>query len=37
VCVPGDISQAHQPNEFIDVAQLEAGQKFMRNLLSVLI
>ena len=36
VCGPGDISQAHQPNEFIGVAQLEAGHKFMRNLLSVL-
>jgi acetylornithine deacetylase len=36
VCGPGDIAQAHQPNEFIEVAQLEAGHKFMRKLLSVL-
>ena len=36
VCGPGDISQAHQPNEFIEVAQLEAGHKFMRNLLFIL-
>jgi len=36
VCGPGDIAQAHQPNEFVEVAQLEAGHKFMRNLLSVL-
>jgi acetylornithine deacetylase len=33
VCGPGDIAQAHQPNEFIDVAQFEAGHQFMRDLL----
>lgn len=32
VCGPGDIAQAHQPNEFITVAQFDAGHAFMRNL-----
>ena len=34
ICGPGDIAQAHQPNEFIDVAQFEAGHDFMRRLLT---
>ncbi|MGD1881343.1 MAG: acetylornithine deacetylase [Paracoccaceae bacterium] len=34
VCGPGDIAQAHQPNEFITVAQFEAGHQFMRDLLA---
>ncbi|SHE48063.1 acetylornithine deacetylase [Loktanella atrilutea] len=29
---PGDIAQAHQPDEFIEIAQFEAGQDFMRKL-----
>ena len=33
ICGPGDIAQAHQPNEFIKVAQFEAGHDFMRRLL----
>ena len=32
VCGPGDIAQAHQPNEFITVAQFEAGVAFMDKL-----
>lgn len=32
VCGPGDIAQAHQPNEFITVAQFEAGHAFMTKL-----
>ena len=32
ICGPGDIAQAHQPNEFISVAQFEAGLQFMKNL-----
>ncbi|MEC8039372.1 MAG: acetylornithine deacetylase [Pseudomonadota bacterium] len=32
VCGPGDIAQAHQPDEFLEVAQLEAGQRFMVKL-----
>ncbi|APX11791.1 acetylornithine deacetylase [Tateyamaria omphalii] len=34
VCGPGDIGQAHQPNEFITVAQFEAGHAFMRDLVA---
>ncbi|MEM6939858.1 MAG: acetylornithine deacetylase [Pseudomonadota bacterium] len=32
ICGPGDIAQAHQANEFIEVAQFDAGQRFMRQL-----
>lgn len=32
VCGPGSIDQAHQPDEFIEVAQVEAGIAFMRRL-----
>ncbi|MFK7743433.1 MAG: acetylornithine deacetylase [Roseobacter sp.] len=32
VCGPGDIAQAHQPNEFITKVQFEAGHDFMRKL-----
>mmetsp|Transcript_22885 Transcript_22885/g.38329 ORF Transcript_22885/g.38329 Transcript_22885/m.38329 type:complete len:387 (-) Transcript_22885:1560-2720(-) len=33
VCGPGDIAQAHQPDEFLSVAQFEAGQGFMQKLI----
>ena len=33
VCGPGDIAQAHQADEFISVAQFEAGNAFMERLL----
>ncbi|MDA8739747.1 acetylornithine deacetylase [Rhodobacteraceae bacterium] len=33
ICGPGDIAQAHQPNEFIEKSQFEAGHKFMQKLL----
>lgn len=33
VCGPGDIAQAHKPNEFIDRAQVEASVAFMRRLM----
>ncbi|NIZ12365.1 acetylornithine deacetylase [Phaeobacter sp. HF9A] len=33
VCGPGDIAQAHQADEFITVAQFEAGHQLMRDLL----
>ena len=36
VCGPGDIAQAHQPNEFITVAQFEAGAGFMDRLVAQL-
>lgn len=32
VCGPGDIAQAHQPDEFVEIAQLEACLDFMENL-----
>lgn len=32
ICGPGSIAQAHQPDEYIDVAQLEAGAAFMQAL-----
>ena len=34
VCGPGDIAQAHQPNEFITVAQFDLGHQFMRDLVA---
>ena len=36
VCGPGSIEQAHQPNEFIAVSQLEAGVVFIRNIIEKL-
>ena len=36
VCGPGDIAQAHQPDEFISVAQFDAGHDFMKQLLDTL-
>lgn len=33
ICGPGDIAQAHQPNEFIAVSQFNAGVDFMERLL----
>jgi acetylornithine deacetylase len=33
ICGPGDIAQAHQPNEFLEVSQFEAGQAFMAKLI----
>lgn len=32
VCGPGDIAQAHQPNEYVTVAQFNAGHDFMVKL-----
>lgn len=32
VCGPGSIDQAHQPDEYIEIAQMEAGLAFMRRL-----
>jgi acetylornithine deacetylase len=34
VCGPGDIAQAHQPDEFIEVAQMAAGEQFVRRLIT---
>jgi acetylornithine deacetylase len=33
ICGPGDIAQAHQPNEFILVEQVEACERFLRRML----
>lgn len=32
ICGPGNIAQAHQPNEYVSVAQFNAGHDFMRQL-----
>ncbi|MFC3282216.1 acetylornithine deacetylase [Litchfieldella rifensis] len=32
ICGPGSIAQAHQPDEYIDLEQLEAGARFMERL-----
>jgi acetylornithine deacetylase len=33
---PGDIAQAHTPDEYIEVGQLEAGTEIIRRLLAAL-
>jgi len=37
VCGPGDIAQAHQPNEYVSIAQFNAGHDFMQHLLQRLV
>ena len=32
LCGPGSIEQAHQPNEYVEVAQMQRGREFMRRL-----
>ncbi|MCG6904899.1 MAG: acetylornithine deacetylase [Rhodobacter sp.] len=34
ICGPGDIAQAHQPNEFISLEQFRAGERFMQDLVA---
>ena len=36
VCGPGDIAQAHQADEFITVAQFQAGEAFLRRVVAEL-
>lgn len=36
ICGPGDIAQAHQPDEFLEVSEFLAGQRFMEGLLDAL-
>lgn len=36
VCGPGSINQAHQPDEYIEVAELERGVDFVRKLIGEL-
>ena len=33
VCGPGSIEQAHKPNEFIELSQVEACERFLRKLM----
>ena len=33
ICGPGSIDQAHQPNEYVEIAQLQRGATFMRRLI----
>ena len=37
VCGPGDIAQAHQPNEFILASQIDACEGFMRRMIGVVL
>ncbi len=32
ICGPGSIEQAHQPDEYLEIAQLERGAAFMSRL-----
>lgn len=32
ICGPGSIDQAHQPNEYVDISQMERGAEFMARL-----
>jgi acetylornithine deacetylase len=36
ICGPGSIDQAHQPDEYVEVAQMERGAAFMARLLDAL-
>ena len=36
MCGPGSIDQAHQPNEFISLEQVGAGEKFLRSVIQEL-
>lgn len=33
ICGPGSIDQAHQPNEYVEIAQMQRGATFMRRLI----
>jgi acetylornithine deacetylase len=36
ICGPGDIAQAHQPDEYISTSQFEAGERFLGDLVESL-
>ena len=36
LCGPGSIDQAHQPNEYISLSQVAAGEAFLRDLIGQL-
>jgi len=35
ICGPGSIMQAHRPDEYIEIAQIEAGARFMSRLIAI--
>jgi len=36
ICGPGDIAQAHQPDEYLELSEFQAGHDFMERLLATL-
>ena len=36
VCGPGDIAQAHQPDEYIEISEFEAGERLLRRVIAEL-
>ena len=36
ICGPGSIDQAHQPNEYVDISQMQRGAQFMARLVEAL-
>jgi acetylornithine deacetylase len=32
ICGPGSIDQAHQPDEYVDISQMQRGAAFMTRL-----
>jgi len=36
VCGPGDIAQAHQPDEYIEISELESGERLLRRIIGEL-
>lgn len=36
ICGPGSIAQAHKPDEFIEISQIEAADRFMQALADAL-
>ena len=37
ICGPGSIDQAHQPDEYVEIAQMERGAAFMARFLEALV
>jgi acetylornithine deacetylase len=36
ICGPGSIDQAHQPDEYVDISQMERGAQFMGRLIEAM-
>ena len=36
ICGPGSIDQAHQPNEYVEIAQMQRGAQFMGRLIEAM-